>query len=146
MILVSVLLNSLRPWHTLDYRLEKILIISKKFNCIKGNLGTNSGKSLTMHLRLFLNHSQRRGQRPQVQQYADRENLCWGLWFLSCVCTHVILLTFNIHKKAVCFTGAKLFYERRLRLEVLPNSKQVLNQQLSSAERESVTILYCQYI
>lgn len=99
-----------------------------------------------MLLMLFLNHSQRRGQGPQVQQYADRENLCWGLWFLSYVCTHVILLTFNIHKKAVCFTGAKLFYERRLRLEVLPNSKQVLSQQLSSAERESVTFLYCQYI
>lgn len=134
-ILVSVLLSPLPSLTHSWLQTGEDLDNNQKLGCIIANLGTSSGKSLTMCLNLLLDHGQKSRQRTQAEQYIDWESLCWGLWFLKSVCTPVILLTFNIYKKAVWFTGAELFYEAWLRLEVLPNNKQVLRQQLDSCRR-----------
>lgn len=107
---VSVLLSPLCSLMSSWLQTGEDIDSNQKLSWVIVNLGASTGKSLTMHLNLLLNHGQKSRQRTQVEQYIYWESLCWGLWCLNCVCTPVIPLTFNIYKKQYdllersCFT------------------------------------------
>lgn len=97
---VSVLLSPLCSLMSSWLQTGEDIDSNQKLSWVIVNLGTSTGKSLTMCLNLLLNHGQKSRQRTQVEQYIYWESLCWGLWCLNCVCTPVIRLTFNIYKKS----------------------------------------------